>query len=96
MTGIRWLMLWGRDLYPADEPDLPAAIHIRRAVAGPLTSFGLMMAFGVVALATRPLGGLISLLAAWCWLDNLILTVAGLLPLGFTDGDTLLHWWPRR
>ena len=96
MTGIRLWALWGMDLYPADEPPLPAAIHIRRAVAGPLTSLALMIVFGVMTLAVRPLDGMISLLTAWCWLDNLILTVAGLLPVGFTDADTLLYWWPRR
>src|SRR5687767_87148 len=38
MTGIR---LWGviaTSVYPADEPELPATIHVRRALGGPIAS----------------------------------------------------------
>jgi hypothetical protein len=30
-------------------------------------------------------------------LDNLLFfTLGAFLPLGFTDGSTLLYWWPKR
>jgi hypothetical protein len=36
-------------------------------------------------------------LLVFFFLDNLLVfTIGSLLPLGFTDGSTLLAWWPRR
>lgn len=96
MHGVRFWAVMGTDLYPADEPDLPAAIHVRRALAGPVVSILLTLIAAAVTVAARPLGGLLWWLIAWCSLDNLLLTIGGLLPLGFTDGDTLIRWWGKR
>ena len=93
MTGVRlWFML-GTSLYPPDEPELPAAVHQRRAWGGPIASFGLSLVAGFLTSALHPLGGLAWWLAAFLFLDNLLFfTLGAFLPLDFTDGGTLLTW----
>jgi hypothetical protein len=97
MIGIR---LWGvlsTALYPADEGRLPAAVHIRRALGGPAMSLLVTLAAGAIALALRSVAGTLWLLATFFFLDNLlVLTLGSFLPLGFTDGSTLLEWWGKR
>ena len=99
MSGIRlgkWGVL-GTSLYPADEPALPAAIHIRRALGGPAGSLVVTLAAAAVALALRAEGGALWWVAVFVFLDNLLLlTLGAFLPLGFTDGSTLLRWWGNR
>jgi hypothetical protein len=42
-------------------------------------------------------GGVAFYVAAFFALDNLLVfTLGAFLPLGFTDGSTLLYWLPRR
>lgn len=41
MSGVRLWGLLGSSLYPADEPPLPTAIHVRRALGGPVASLAL-------------------------------------------------------
>ena len=98
MSGIRlgkWGIL-GTSLYPADEPALPAATHIRRALGGPAGSLLVTLAAAAVALALRAGGGVLWWVAAFVFLDNLLLlTLGAFLPLGFTDGSTLLRWWGK-
>ena len=54
------------------------------------------MAGGLVLLL-RPLGGLPLFLAVFSFFDNLLVfTIGALLPLGFTDGSTILTWWDQR
>ncbi len=90
-----WALAVGR--YPKDEPELPAEIHIRRALGGPIGSFWLTLAAGALAWALQPFGGAIWYPAVFLFLDNLLVFALGsFLPLGFTDGSTLLYWWPRR
>jgi hypothetical protein len=96
MTGVRLWLVLGTSLYPPDEPELPAAVHRRRALGGPLASFVLSLVAGVLAFALYPLGGLLWWLAAFLFLDNLLFfTLGALTPLGFTDGSTLLTWRER-
>src|SRR4051794_37395815 len=38
MIGIQLWGVLGSSVYPADEPQLPAAVHIRRALGGPIAS----------------------------------------------------------
>ena len=95
MTGIRlgFLFIFGTSLYPADEGELPAAVHMRRAAGGPILSTTL----GLVAIALGLLSG--NSLGAWVMgfgLLNLFLFGLGaLLPLGFNDGSTLIYWRKR-
>ena len=99
MQGVRFgfLGVLSSSLYPAGEPELPASVHIRRALGGPLASTALAIAAALLALALRGTGGLPFWLAAFMAAENLLVFGLGaLLPLGFNDGSTLLHWWGRR
>ena len=94
MTGVQFWWVLSSSLYPADEPPLPRAVHIRRALGGPIGSalWSLLSGLIVVALALGSAGGLVWWLALFFFLDNvLVFTLGALLPLGFTDGSTLLQ-----
>ena len=97
MVGLK---MWGvleSSIYPRDEPALPAEVHIRRALGGPIASLLLTLAAAAVARALRPRGGTPWWVALFFFLDNLLVfTLGAFLPLGFTDGSTLLHWWRKR
>ncbi len=78
-----------RDLYPADEPELLPAIHIRRALGGPIVS-GLL---SIIFFLLLPLWSV-----NWHWLglfillENLFLfTLQVFIPLSFNDGGTILR-----
>ena len=96
MTGVRLWLVLGTSLYPLDEPELPAAVHRRRAWGGPIASFALSLVAGLLAFGLYPLGGLAWWLSLFLFLDNLLFfTLGALTPLGFTDGSTLLTWRER-
>lgn len=98
MTGIRLgtFLIFSTSLYPEDEPPLPAPIHIRRALGGPVGSLLFGILAGIVALLTGPLAGLLWWLALFLFVVNAIwFAIGALIPMGFTDGSTLLHWWRR-
>jgi hypothetical protein len=96
MSAIAYRWVLGGTLYPRDEPELPAAVHIKRALGGPLGSLLLAMVMGVVSLVLRPSGGLLYGLVAFGFWDNLLFfTLGALLPMGFTDGSTLLRYWGK-
>jgi hypothetical protein len=87
----------GVSVYPDNEGLLPAEMHIQRALGGPIFSLLLTLASGLLALLFRPLGGLPLVLAVFTFLDNLLIyTIGALLPLGFTDGSTIVTWWDQR
>ena len=97
MREIRLLHFLAGSIYPRAEPELPANIHIRRALGGPPISFFLAIVGAFVALIFHADGGLSYLLARFVFWENLLIFGLGsLLPLGFTDGSTLLEWWPKR
>jgi hypothetical protein len=97
MTGVRLRGLIGTSLYPPDEPPLPGDIHIRRALGGPAANLLLTLLAAVVALALRPTGGTPWWVGVFFFVENLfIFTLGAFLPLGFTDGSTLLEWWGKR
>ena len=97
MREIRFLFLLATSRYPRDEPALPAEIHIRRALGGAPVSFMLALVGIIPVLLLRGSGGLGYLLALFFCLENFLVFGCGaFLPLGFTDGSTLLTWWPRR
>lgn len=96
MTGLRFWGIFSTSLWPADEPPLPGRIHIQRALGGPIASLLLGALAAIVALLLGPASGLAWLLALFAAADNLLLLGLGaFLPLGFTDGSTILHWWRR-
>jgi len=100
MSGVRFWGVLSSSIYPPNEPELPAEVHIQRALGGPRYSL-------VMTLGAALLGGLVYITSSevnWVvyififfFLDNLLVfTLGAFLPLGFTDGSTLLHWWPKR
>jgi hypothetical protein len=97
MDGVRLWTLLGASLYPRDEPTLPADIHIQRALGGPIASFVLILIALLLLLVVRPTGGVPLLLAQFFLLENIFVFFLGaFLPLGFTDGSTLLRYWGQR
>ena len=96
MTGMRFWGVLASSLYPPDEPDLPPATHIRRALGGIPMSAVVALIGAALAVITQPLGGVVWAVILFFALDNLIVfTFGSLLPLGFTDGSTLLHYWRK-
>lgn len=95
--GIRFWGVFSATVYPADEPSLPGAVHIRRALGGVPASLALAVVAGILVLALRSIAGPFEWVLIFAFLDNLlVLGLGALLPLGFTDGSTLLRWWPKR
>lgn len=92
MTGT---VLWGvlsRSLYPPDEPPLPGPVHIQRALGGPKASLLITVVAGAILLLL-PQGGTPWWVGFFFFLDNLLtFTLGSFLPLGFTDGSTILEW----
>lgn len=99
MRGIHFGVMWvfGVTTYDKDEPELPAAVHIKRALGGPILSFVAALLSGLVAVLIRPNGGLpFAIITIFSLLNLLVFTIGALLPLGFTDGSTLLRYWGER
>ena len=99
MIGIRLgkYFVFGISLYPEDEEPLSAEIHIRRALGGPIGSLLFAIVTGIIALILRPLGGVVWWIAIFVFLTNLVMfTIGPFIPLGFTDGSTLLEWRGKR
>jgi len=97
MRGIRLWWVLSTSQYPEDEPALPPIVHVRRAMGGPTGSAILTAVSGVLLLALRGPAGALWWVLAFFFLDNLlVLTLGAFLPLGFTDGSTLLRQWRTR
>ncbi len=91
MTGIRLWEVLSSSVYPPDEPPLPNSTHIRRALGGPLLSL-LITVLALIPLYLFHSGSWAWWLALFFSLDNvLVFSLGALLPLGFTDGSTLLR-----
>jgi hypothetical protein len=88
---LGFLLVLGTSLYPPNEPELPASVHIRRALGGPIGSAVLTAVVGVAALIlAQTSAGWVALV--W-FLDNLLIfTLGAFIPLGFNDGSTLIYW----
>ena len=97
MIGIRFWWVLGMSIYPRDEGELPASIHIRRALGGPIFSFVLGLISVPIAWLLRNSPAVVFTLAVLFATLNIVeFTFGSLLPLGFTDGSTLLRYWPHR
>lgn len=98
MREFRFHFLLVRTYYPNDEPSLPPQTHIRRALGGPPISLLLSVMGVLFVLLLRPIGGPWYWLALFFFLENFFVFFLGaFVPVpGFTDGGTLLEWWPRR
>lgn len=96
MRGVHLWSLLATSVYPPDEGDLPPETHIRRALGGPLYSLGMALIAAVMALLLWPTGGVLRLLGMFFFLENLLVFGLGaFIPLGFTDGSTILRWWGK-
>ncbi len=93
---VSWMILFS-SRYPKDEPPLQAKIHIRRALGGPTASLFITLISGLFLLFISPDSPVLYALVVFVFAENLLVFFLGaFLPLGFTDGSTLLYWWPRR
>lgn len=96
MRGVRFDHLLALSLYPKDEPPLPGKIHIRRALGGPAVSCIVTILAYLILLVAQNVGGMWYWIALWFFLDNLLVFFLGaFLPLGFTDGSSILKWWGK-
>lgn len=97
MTGFQLWGPFGRDLYPADEGELPARVHVIRALGGPIASAIVSAIAFALWFSFRNQGGWLSPVTLAFFLDNLVvMTLQVALPLGFNDGAALWRWLPRR
>jgi len=93
---VSWMILFS-SRYPKDEPPLHAKIHIRRALGGPAMSLLITLLSGLLLLLISPGSRVFYFLTIFVFAENLLVFFLGaFLPVGFTDGSTLLAWWPRR
>lgn len=93
---ISWYLLM-TSVYPKDEPSLHANIHIWRALGGPIASLIASILTGTLLVLLPSERSILSVLVTFTFWENFVVFFLGaFLPLGFTDGSTLLTWWPRR
>lgn len=95
MQGVHLWGVLGTSIYPAGEPDLPAEVHVHRALGGPRASAVLTAAALLVALMVRPVSKLAFMVSSIFAGENLgIFTAGAFLPLPFmeTDGTTLQRY----
>lgn len=99
MTGIRFWGVLATSVYPPHEPDLPASVHIARALGGPFASALVSAAYlGVYYLLPPGLWRDCALFAS-LW-NAAVFTLQIFIPLRLgglvNDGGTLWYWWPKR
>lgn len=99
MLGVRLYLVLGASLYPSDEPNLPAQIHIRRALGGPKISLAVLaISTFILLLVWSAAGDFVRMLALFAFLDNLLVfTIGAVVPFPFpnlieNDGVTLMRW----
>ena len=97
MIGIRFWWVLSTCLYPSNEPELPEHIHVRRALGGPALSLGVLILAAIWSWLVWPPVGVVEWLGIFISVDSLLtFTLGAFLPLGFTDGSTLLRLWRNR
>lgn len=95
MSGIHFNYVLARSLYPRNEPDLPAQVHIHRALGGPMMSTLVAIVGVILALAVGD--SLLQYPLFFLAADSFfVYTLGAFMPLGFTDGSTILRWRKKR
>ena len=94
MSGIEFgrFGLLATTLYPPNEPSLAGPIHIRRALGGPVMSFGVALILGLLTfvLSRHSVMWWVALLGSW---HNLLtFTLQMLIPVPWADGGTIAQW----
>jgi hypothetical protein len=92
MSGIRMYMLVALCAYPDNEPELAPAIHIRRALGGPIASALLSVIAGLLLLWVNGSAPATWVVGLWFAENLLLFTAQVLIPIGFNDGATIWHW----
>lgn len=97
MEGVLYWGILATSLYPEDEKKVTPRQHIQRALGGPIASLIVSVFTGVqlliVSAQADALPPAIPFTALFIFWDNfLIFTLGSILPLGFTDGSTILEW----
>lgn len=97
MEGVLFWGILATSLYPENEKKVTPRDHIRRALGGPIASLLISVFTGfqlaVVSAQTTNLPPAIPFTALFIFWDNLLIfTLGSILPLGFTDGSTILHY----
>ncbi len=87
--------------YPADEPPLPPAVHIRRALGGFWVNLLIAVALAPYAMLAWMQGSLTGWVLGWTALFNLGGVLIAFLPLDIpgvfaTDGGILLRYWKKK
>jgi len=95
MQGLRLWTVFAINQYPADEGDLPAKVHVRRALGGPLASLILTFIFAALLFVVLQATALWWLVLFGFLLNALVMTSQIIVPLGFNDGATLRMWLPQ-
>lgn len=100
MDGVKLgtaLLVFGTSVYPPNEQELSARVHIQRALGGPIAN-AILSAAGVVAILVLALlsSHFVWVAIVFTFENFLVFTVGNFLPFGFNDGSTLLHWMRRR
>ena len=91
MVAVKFWGVLSSSIYPADEPALPEKVHISRALGGPIMS-GIIGLISCLLLLLLPFASVFWWIVLFFALDNLLVfTLGALLPLGFTDGTTILR-----
>jgi len=100
MTGMNFFFIFAASQYPADEPELSARLHIRRALGGWWVNVVLGAALMPVAFYLWPGGGVLAWVSACLAVWNFFVVGLGaLIPLYQpfeTDGGTILRYWGKR
>lgn len=95
MIGLRLWTIFAINVYPPDEVELPARVHVKRALGGPIASAILTVIFGALMLIANR-GSSLWWLILFGFVENLfVMTLQSFVPFGFNDGSTLWKWIPR-
>jgi hypothetical protein len=93
MIGLHFWGNLGRSIYPPNEGKLKPREHIFRALGGPAFSTLITIVLAILLIIADAIGGAVYYTVLFMFLDNLLVfTLGPWLPLGFTDGSTLVYW----
>lgn len=101
MNGLRLWTVLGMSLYPKDEGELPAGIHIRRALGGPAISFVVLLIGIALWYFVGSFSPMLNFLLLWIIGEQILIYAGGaLLPINFSwltvDGGTILYWLRKK
>lgn len=95
IIGLRLWTIFAINVYPSDEGELPARVHVIRALGGPIASATLTSAFGILLVLVIQ-GTSFWWLMLFGFAENLlVMTLQAFVPLGFNDGAMLWKWMPE-